>query len=116
MVRKPSAQSNLISPRVLGQSITEKLIPAVMRYPSLPALLLYPTEDNLSHFSPKVLSLARDGTPLSIKRSTCENDTTTAHPDNAVFDSKVMSRAHAQFWTENEKVSELRFLVQTLTD
>lgn len=87
-----------------------------MRYPSLPAVLLYPADDNKADFAPKLLSLPRDGTPLPFKRATCENDTSVARPDNAVFDSKVLSRAHAQLWTENGKVSDLEFPVLTLTE
>ena len=67
-----------------------------------PALYLYPLNDS---FIPKHISLfsnqrAKIGRQTSAKTVPLER--------NGYFDSKVLSRAHAEVWEENGKVCPLR--------
>lgn len=64
-----------------------------------PALYLYPIDDS---FAPKHISLA-GGQRVKIGRQT--NAKTIPGERNGYFDSKVLSRQHAEVWEENGKVS-----------
>ena len=65
---------------------------------SLPALYLYPLNDS---FVPKHISLANNQR-VKIGRQT--NAKTVPAERNGYFDSKVLSRQHAEVWEENGKV------------
>jgi hypothetical protein len=69
-------------------------------YPSvtLPALYLYPIDDS---FVPKHISLAGNQR-VKIGRQT--NAKSIPGERNGFFDSKVLSRQHAEVWEENGKV------------
>ena len=69
--------------------------------PSFPALYLYPLNDS---FVPKHITLAH-GQHVKIGRQT--NAKTTPGERNGYFDSKVLSRQHAEVWEEAGKVSHL---------
>ena len=64
-----------------------------------PALYLYPLNDS---FIPKHISLA-GGQRVKVGRQT--NAKTVPAERNGYFDSKVLSRQHAEVWEENGKVS-----------
>lgn len=80
-----------------------------------PALYLYP----LNHsFEPKHISLA-GGQRVKIGRQT--NPKTAPGERNGFFDSKVLSRQHAEVWEEAHKVearqpSSVLYLLTTETD
>ncbi|KIY72964.1 SMAD/FHA domain-containing protein [Cylindrobasidium torrendii FP15055 ss-10] len=80
-------------------------MPAPLSQPSpspasgLPALYLYPLNDS---FVPKHISLATSGTRVKIGRQT--NAKTTPGERNGYFDSKVLSRAHAEIWEDGGKI------------
>lgn len=63
-----------------------------------PALYLYPLNDS---FVPKHISLV-NGQRVKIGRQT--NAKTVPAERNGYFDSKVLSRQHAEVWEENGKV------------
>lgn len=67
----------------------------------LPALYLYPLNES---FIPKHISLV-GGQRVKIGRQT--NAKTVPAERNGYFDSKVLSRQHAEVWEENGKVSSL---------
>ena len=67
----------------------------------LPALYLYPLNDS---FIPKHISLF-GGQRVKIGRQT--NAKTVPAERNGYFDSKVLSRQHAEVWEENSKVRGL---------
>jgi len=69
--------------------------------PSNPVLVLEPVNDT---FVMKSLELP-DQTKVKIGRQT--GVTTAPHPSNGFFDSKVLSRVHAEVWSESGKVSTL---------
>ncbi|KAJ7074466.1 hypothetical protein C8F01DRAFT_1100571 [Mycena amicta] len=66
---------------------------------ALPALYLYPLNDS---FVPKHISLIPSGQRIKIGRQTNAKTNPTAL--NAYFDSKVLSRQHAEVWEENDKI------------
>ena len=68
--------------------------------PAGPALFLYPTNDS---FIPKMISLAPSGNRVKIGRQT--NTKTVPGERNGYFDSKVLSRQHAEVWEEGGKVN-----------
>ena len=71
----------------------------------LPALYLYPLNDS---FIPKHISLISNQR-VKIGRQT--NAKTVPAERNGFFDSKVLSRQHAEVWEENGKVCAL-FVLQ----
>ena len=66
-----------------------------------PALHLYPLNDT---FIPKQVSLYPPGPHNRIKIGRQTNAKTVPAPNNGYFDSKVLSRAHAEVWCEGGKV------------
>ncbi|KAF8548614.1 hypothetical protein OG21DRAFT_1560880 [Imleria badia] len=68
------------------------------RWPSFPALYLYPLNDT---FVPKHIALI-GGQRVKIGRQT--NAKTVPAERNGYFDSKVLSRQHAEVWEENGKI------------
>lgn len=66
--------------------------------PSVPLLILQPLNDT---FLPKSVPLPPN-TAVRIGRQT--NAKTQPHPSNGYFDSKVLSRAHAEVWSDAGKV------------
>ncbi|KAF7290536.1 Glycosyltransferase family 69 protein [Mycena indigotica] len=66
---------------------------------ALPALYLYPLNDS---FVPKHISLIPSGQRIKIGRQT--NAKSQPGERNGYFDSKVLSRQHAEVWEENEKI------------
>ncbi|KAJ7076029.1 hypothetical protein B0H15DRAFT_741519, partial [Mycena belliarum] len=64
-----------------------------------PALYLYPLNDS---FIPKHISLTPSGQRVKIGRQT--NAKTSPGERNGYFDSKVLSRQHAEVWEENNKI------------
>lgn len=80
-------------------------MPAPLAQPSptllsaLPSLYLYPLNDS---FVPKHIALSTPGQRVKIGRQT--NAKTTPGERNGYFDSKVLSRAHAEIWEEGGKV------------
>ncbi|KAK4046123.1 hypothetical protein OIV83_006319 [Microbotryomycetes sp. JL201] len=64
-----------------------------------PALHLIPLNDT---FVPKQISLHPPGTRIKIGRQT--NAKTVPNGTNGYFDSKVLSRMHAEVWSEDDKV------------
>ena len=68
----------------------------------LPALYLYPLNDS---FVPKHISLVNNQR-VKIGRQT--NAKTVPAERNGYFDSKVLSRQHAEVWEDNGKVRFLR--------
>jgi hypothetical protein len=67
--------------------------------PQYPALYLYPLNDS---FVPKHITLFQNQ-HVKIGRQT--NVKTVPASRNGYFDSKVLSRQHAEVWEENSKVS-----------
>lgn len=67
--------------------------------PAYPALYLYPLNDS---FIPKHISLVG---PQRVKIGRQTNAKTVPAERNGYFDSKVLSRQHAEVWEENGKVS-----------
>ena len=65
---------------------------------AFPALYLYPLNDS---FAPKHITLLHNQR-VKIGRQT--NAKTTPNDRNGYFDSKVLSRAHAEVWEEGSKV------------
>lgn len=72
---------------------------AVVEDPPYPALHLAPLNDT---FVPKQISLAPPGMRIKIGRQT--NAKTVPNGYNGFFDSKVLSRMHAEVWCEGDKV------------
>jgi hypothetical protein len=72
---------------------------APMHVPQGPALFLYPNNDS---FVPKMISLVPSGNRVKIGRQT--NAKTMPGERNGYFDSKVLSRQHAEVWEEGGKV------------
>ncbi|KAG0149556.1 hypothetical protein CROQUDRAFT_653359 [Cronartium quercuum f. sp. fusiforme G11] len=66
---------------------------------AFPALHLHPLNDT---FIPKQIALNPNGSKVKIGRQT--NQKTIPNSTNGFFDSKVLSRAHAEVWTEDSKV------------
>ncbi|EST09352.1 Forkhead-associated (FHA) domain protein [Kalmanozyma brasiliensis GHG001] len=66
-----------------------------------PALHLHPLNDT---FAPKQISLAPPGPNNRIKIGRQTNAKTVPNPTNGYFDSKVLSRMHAEVWSQNGKV------------
>ncbi|KAJ7034774.1 hypothetical protein C8F04DRAFT_1101088 [Mycena alexandri] len=66
---------------------------------AFPALYLYPLNDS---FIPKHISLNPPGQRVKIGRQT--NAKTSPGERNGYFDSKVLSRQHAEVWEENNKI------------
>ncbi|KAH9822676.1 hypothetical protein DFH28DRAFT_461314 [Melampsora americana] len=66
---------------------------------TFPALHLHPHNDT---FIPKQIALNPNGAKVKIGRQT--NQKTVPNSTNGFFDSKVLSRAHAEVWTEDGKV------------
>jgi len=64
-----------------------------------PALHLHPVNDT---FIPKQIVLNPNGAKVKIGRQT--NQKSVPNSTNGFFDSKVLSRMHAEVWTENGKV------------
>ncbi|KAG6888165.1 hypothetical protein C0995_010176 [Termitomyces sp. Mi166 len=74
------------------------MVPAPVLQPIVPALYLYPLNDS---FVPKHISLAH-GQRVKIGRQT--NAKTAPNEKNGYFDSKVLSRQHAEVWEEGGKI------------
>ncbi|KAF7361236.1 Glycosyltransferase family 69 protein [Mycena sanguinolenta] len=70
---------------------------------AFPALYLYPLNDS---FIPKHISLTPSGQRVKIGRQT--NAKTSPGERNGYFDSKVLSRQHAEVWEENGKRGQRR--------
>lgn len=68
--------------------------------PAFPALHLIPLNET---FVPKQISLHPAGQRIKIGRQT--NAKTIPNGTNGYFDSKVLSRMHAEVWSEDNKVS-----------
>lgn len=66
-----------------------------------PALHLHPMNDT---FAPKQISLAPPGPHNKVKVGRQTNQKTAPHPSNGFFDSKVLSRMHAEVWCQDGKV------------
>ncbi|WFD33160.1 hypothetical protein MSPP1_004218 [Malassezia sp. CBS 17886] len=66
-----------------------------------PALHLYPLNDT---FVPKQIHLASTSARNRVKIGRYSNAKSVPNPMNGFFDSKVLSRAHAEVWYENDKV------------
>lgn len=66
-----------------------------------PALHLYPLNDT---FVPKQINLAPPSSRNRIKIGRYSNNKSVPSPLNGYFDSKVLSRAHAEVWCENNRV------------
>ncbi|GAC98030.1 hypothetical protein PHSY_005618 [Pseudozyma hubeiensis SY62] len=66
-----------------------------------PSLHLHPLNDT---FAPKQISLAPPGPTNRIKIGRQTNAKTVPNPTNGYFDSKVLSRMHAEVWSQNGKV------------
>lgn len=66
-----------------------------------PALHLYPLNDT---FVPKQINLAPPGSRNRVKIGRYSNNKSVPTPTNGFFDSKVLSRAHAEVWCENDRV------------
>ncbi|KAJ6602546.1 hypothetical protein DFH09DRAFT_1125089 [Mycena vulgaris] len=66
---------------------------------AFPALYLYPLNDS---FIPKHISLTPSGQRVKIGRQT--NAKTSPGERNGYFDSKVLSRQHAEVWEEGNKI------------
>lgn len=73
------------------------------QHPPYPALYLYPLNDS---FIPKHISLLHNQR-VKIGRQT--NAKTAPGERNGYFDSKVLSRQHAEVWEENNKVCDFLF-------
>lgn len=73
--------------------------------PTLPAVFLYPAEDDLSGFAPKLLSLA-PGVRVQIARADTDNAAKQVGTNNGFIQSYVLSRLHAELWAEGRKVIE----------
>jgi hypothetical protein len=69
-----------------------------------PALHLHPLNDT---FIPKQISLFPPGPHNRIKIGRQTNAKTVPAPNNGYFDSKVLSRMHAEVWAEGNKVRRL---------
>ena len=67
-----------------------------------PALHLHPLNDS---FAPKQISLAPPGPHNRVKIGRQTNAKSMPHPSNGYFDSKVLSRMHAEVWCQDGKVS-----------
>lgn len=67
-----------------------------------PALHLQPLNDT---FAPKQISLAPPGPLNKVKIGRQTNNKTIPQPSNGYFDSKVLSRMHAEVWSQDGKVS-----------
>jgi hypothetical protein len=67
-----------------------------------PALHLQPLNDT---FAPKQISLSPPGPQNKVKIGRQTNNKTIPQPSNGYFDSKVLSRAHAEVWSQDGKVS-----------
>lgn len=78
-----------------GSSNTSQLI--------YPALHLQPLNDT---FAPKQISLSPPGPQNRIKIGRQTNQKTLPQPSNGFFDSKVLSRMHAEVWSQDGKVSD----------
>ena len=83
--------------------------PFASAQPLYPALYLYPLNDS---FIPKHIYLPPN-TKVKIGRQT--NAKTAPGERNGYFDSKVLSRQHAEVWEENGKVRATRSARATLT-
>lgn len=68
-----------------------------------PALHLHPLNDT---FIPKQISLYPPGPHNRIKIGRQTNAKTVPAPNNGYFDSKVLSRTHAEVWCEGNKVRD----------
>lgn len=79
-------------------SSTSSSVPPVI--PAFPALHLTPLNDT---FVPKQIALSPIGSKIKIGRQT--NAKTVPNGANGYFDSKVLSRMHAEVWSEQGKVS-----------
>lgn len=66
-----------------------------------PALHLQPLNDT---FAPKQICLAPPGPQNKIKIGRQTNNKTIPQPNNGYFDSKVLSRMHAEVWSQDGKV------------
>lgn len=66
-----------------------------------PALHLQPLNDT---FAPKQISLSPPGPQNKIKIGRQTNNKTIPQPSNGYFDSKVLSRMHAEVWSQDGKV------------
>lgn len=66
-----------------------------------PALHLHPVNDT---FAPKQISLSPPGPQNKVKIGRQTNPKTVPHPSNGYFDSKVLSRMHAEVWCQDGKM------------
>jgi len=89
--KMPQANGGTAGPKPLGPQ--EGLV--------CPALHLYPLNDT---FVPKQINLAPPSLRNRIKIGRYSNNKSVPSPVNGFFDSKVLSRAHAEVWCENDRV------------
>ncbi|CEH13786.1 FOG: FHA domain [Ceraceosorus bombacis] len=66
-----------------------------------PALHLHPLNDT---FAPKQISLSPPSATNRVKIGRQTNNKTVPHPTNGFFDSKVLSRTHAEVWSQDGKI------------
>lgn len=84
-------------------AIVQALLPPPPPLP-FPALHLVPLNET---FVPKQIALHKTGGRVKIGRQT--NAKTLPNGTNGYFDSKVLSRMHAEVWCEDDKVGRDRF-------
>lgn len=74
-----------------------------MQLHTSPTLCIYPFDDDRS-FAVKRIPFSEDaGNRVLVGRS-CKSETTPTE-ENGFFNSKVLSRKHAEIWSEHGKVS-----------
>lgn len=78
-----------------------------------PSLHLHPLNDT---FIPKQISLYPPGPHNRIKIGRQTNAKTAPAPNNGYFDSKVLSRMHAEVWAEGNKVRTCRMSAKTCAE
>ncbi len=94
----PLSQRTTISPHPSLSPAMPAPFPSHVQQHPLPALYLYPLNDS---FIPKHIHLPQ-GQRIKIGRQT--NAKTAPGERNGFFDSKVLSRQHAEVWEESGKV------------
>ncbi|KAJ7243064.1 SMAD/FHA domain-containing protein, partial [Mycena rebaudengoi] len=80
-------------------SLPPRFIPPLPAEVPYPGLYLLPLDD--SFYPPKRIAL-RPGQRVRIGRQL--NNKTTPGDSNGVFESRVLSRSHAEAWVENDKI------------
>ncbi|GAA5851022.1 hypothetical protein JCM3766R1_007105 [Sporobolomyces carnicolor] len=95
----PSLASSSPSPSSSAPPASSSASSSATTPPPFPALHLTPLNNT---FVPKQISLDPPGAKVKIGRQT--NAKTVPNGTNGYFDSKVLSRAHAEVWSEENKV------------